>query len=90
MGFLYPFSILVAIISTANNFILGAVAGAVVCALGWWSNAVLLNLLPVEDCFLWVLRIHKPVQEVVEAGEVQTGEAGHELHDAAGSDSLSD
>ena len=52
LGFLYPSLILIAIISTANHFILDAVAGAVVCALGWWGNAVLLNLLPLEDYFL--------------------------------------
>ncbi|KAJ5974073.1 hypothetical protein N7481_011283 [Penicillium waksmanii] len=60
LGFLYPFIILVAIVSTANHFILDAVAGAFVCGLGWWSNGVLLNLLPVEDYFLWLVRIHKP------------------------------
>jgi hypothetical protein len=74
LGFLYPSSILVAIISTANHFILDAVAGAVVCAFGWWGNALLLNLLPLEDYFLWVLRIHKPVQKAVQAREVQIGE----------------
>ena len=31
VGFLYPFTILVAIVSTANHFILDAVAGACVC-----------------------------------------------------------
>lgn len=60
LGFLYPFTILVAIVATANHFILDAVAGALVCGLGWWSNGVLLNLLPVEDYFLWLVRIHKP------------------------------
>ncbi|OOQ89198.1 integral membrane protein [Penicillium brasilianum] len=60
LGFLYPFIILVAIVATANHFILDAIAGALVCALGWWSNGVLLNLLPVEDYFLWLVRIHKP------------------------------
>lgn len=60
LGFLYPFIILVAIVSTANHFILDAVAGAFVCCLGWWSNGVLLNLLPVEDYFLWLVRIDKP------------------------------
>jgi hypothetical protein len=71
LGFLYPSLILIAIIATANHFILDAVAGAVVCALGWWGNAVLLNLLPLEDYFLWILRIHKPVQEAVGACEVK-------------------
>lgn len=60
VGFAYPFAILVAIVSTANHFVLDAVAGAVVCALGWWSNDVLLNLLPLEDYFLALVRIHKP------------------------------
>lgn len=59
-GFAYPTLILLAIVATANHFILDAVAGAVVCGLGWWGNSILLNLLPVEDVFLWALRIHKP------------------------------
>jgi hypothetical protein len=60
LGFLYPLIILVAIVATANHFIVDAIAGALVCALGWWSNGVLLNLLPAEDYFLWLVRIHKP------------------------------
>jgi hypothetical protein len=60
IGFLYPFIILVAIVATANHFILDAVAGAIVCALGWYFNGVLLNLLPLEDYFLSLVRIHKP------------------------------
>lgn len=64
LGFLYPFIILVAIVATANHFILDAVAGAVVCGLGWWLNGVLLNLLPMEDYFLWLVRIHKPEPSV--------------------------
>ncbi|EXJ53560.1 uncharacterized protein A1O5_13232 [Cladophialophora psammophila CBS 110553] len=62
VGFLYPFAILTAIVATANHFILDAVAGSIVCCLGWKFNDVLLNLLVVEDWFLWCLRIHKPVQ----------------------------
>jgi hypothetical protein len=80
LGFLYPLSILIAIISTANHFILDAVAGAAVCALGWWGNAVLLNLLPLEDYFLWILRIHKPVQKAVGGCEVQMA-ASHDAPD---------
>lgn len=59
-GFLYPFTILVAIVATANHFILDAVAGSLVCALAWKGNQILLNLLPLEDWFLRVVRIHKP------------------------------
>lgn len=63
LGFLYPATILIAIIATANHFILDAVAGALVCGLAWNSNAILLNLLPLEDWFLWCLRLHKPEVE---------------------------
>ncbi|PGH09593.1 hypothetical protein AJ79_05649 [Helicocarpus griseus UAMH5409] len=62
LGFMYPLLIFVAIISTANHFILDAFAGAIVCALAWWGNNVLLNLLPLEDYFFWMLKIHKPEQ----------------------------
>ena len=50
--------------ATANHFILDAVAGSLVCLIGWKGNAILLNLLPLEDYFLWCVRIHKPVQEI--------------------------
>lgn len=66
LGFLYPFSILIAIVSTANHFILDAVAGGLICAIGWRTNGVLLNLLPVEDWFLWCLRMHKPSMKSME------------------------
>ncbi|KAL1890456.1 hypothetical protein Sste5346_008285 [Sporothrix stenoceras] len=57
---IYPATILVAIIATANHFVLDAVAGAIICGLAWKINGVLLNLLPLEDYFLWAVRIHKP------------------------------
>jgi len=65
VGILYPSIILVAIIATANHFILDAVAGSMVCGVAWWGNDVLLNLLVIEDWFLWVVRIHKPEVAVV-------------------------
>lgn len=69
IGFSYASTILIAIIATANHFILDAVAGAAVCALGWMGNEVLLNLLVVEDWFLWVVRIEKPRRSVVSVEE---------------------
>ncbi|KAL2869988.1 phosphatase PAP2 family protein [Aspergillus lucknowensis] len=60
LGLAYPSIILGAIVATANHFILDAIAGAMVCTLGWRFNRVLLNLVPLEDYFLWVVRIHKP------------------------------
>jgi hypothetical protein len=65
LGVAYPAIILVAIVATANHFILDAVAGAMVCGLAWTGNRVLLNLLPLEDYFLWCVRIHKPARKAV-------------------------
>ncbi|KAF1943752.1 integral membrane protein [Clathrospora elynae] len=64
LGVAYPTVILVAIVATANHFILDAVAGACVCGLAWTGNRILLNLLPLEDYFLWLVRIHKPERQV--------------------------
>jgi hypothetical protein len=69
VGFFYPALILVAISATANHFILDAVAGSVVCGIAWWGNDVLLNLLALEDWFLWVVRIHKPELVAVDLDE---------------------
>ncbi|KAK3366804.1 PAP2 superfamily-domain-containing protein [Lasiosphaeria ovina] len=60
VGMVYPAIILAAIVATANHFILDAVAGVCACLLAWKFNGFLLNLLPLEDYFLSVLRIHKP------------------------------
>ena len=68
LGFAYPTLILVCIVATANHFILDAVAGAIVFGIAWRSERVLLNLLPLEDWFLWCLRMHKPVIRVADTG----------------------
>ena len=60
IGVLYPSTILLAIIATANHFILDAVVGAVICGLASHWNGIMLNLLPLEDVLLWCLRVHKP------------------------------
>lgn len=60
LGTAYPAIILIAIVATANHFILDAVAGAIVCLIACNANGVMLNLLPLEDWFLWALRLHKP------------------------------
>jgi len=66
LGVFYPALILLAIIATANHFILDAVAGSIICGVAWWGNDILLNLLIIEDWFLWCVRIHKPVHVVLE------------------------
>ncbi|CAG7981645.1 unnamed protein product [Penicillium nalgiovense] len=78
LGFLYPFIILVAIVATANHFILDAVAGALVCALGWYFNGILLNLLPLEDYFLCLVRIHKPEPSLLVPEEDPPSESASE------------
>lgn len=64
-GLSYPAIILAAIISTANHFVLDAVAGACVVAVAWRSSELMLNLLPLEDYFLRLVRIHKPSKKLV-------------------------
>ena len=70
-GMLYPAIILSAIVATANHFVLDAVAGAIVCTIAWNANGFLLNLLAVEDYFLWVVRIHKPSKALVDSKGVR-------------------
>jgi branched-subunit amino acid transport protein AzlD len=60
LGMLYPMTILVVIVATANHFILDAVVGACVCGVAWWGNDVMLNLVVLEDWVLMLVRIHKP------------------------------
>ena len=62
-GLGYPLLILVAVIATANHFFLDVVGGAIVIALAWAGERMLLNLIPLEDWVLWLLRIHKPEEE---------------------------
>lgn len=62
-GIAYPLIILIAIIATANHFVLDAVAGAIVCGIAWNGNDILLNLLPLEDWFLWCIGVHFPEKE---------------------------
>jgi hypothetical protein len=68
IGFLYPFTILIAIIATANHFILDAVAGALICFFALWCNDLMKNLLPLEDYIFWCLRLHKPVHHLDQQG----------------------
>jgi len=66
----------VAILATANHFILDAVAGSMVCGVAWWGNDVLLNLLVIEDWFLWVVRVYKPESAIVEFEETEGDRKG--------------
>ncbi|GAB7357962.1 hypothetical protein MBLNU230_g0129t1 [Neophaeotheca triangularis] len=73
LGAAYPTIILTAIVATANHFVLDAVAGAIVCGIAWKANKFLLNFCPLEDWFLWCLRMHKPpvdTVDVLEGGDI--------------------
>lgn len=72
LGMSYPALILTAIVATANHFILDAVAGAIVCGIAWHANGILLNLCVIEDYFLWMVRIHKPVHYTDPGTAVET------------------
>jgi hypothetical protein len=60
-GLWYPAWILLTIVATANHYFLDAIVAGFGVLLSYWCNRVLLNLLPVEDMLLWVLRLEKPV-----------------------------
>jgi len=59
-GMAYPAIILIAILATANHFVLDAVTGFFVALVGWHANGVLVNLLPLEDWFFNLIHVHKP------------------------------
>ncbi|KAK8117720.1 uncharacterized protein PG998_006001 [Apiospora kogelbergensis] len=59
-GICYPALILLAIVSTANHYILDAVAGAFVVLISYLGNKFLMNFLVLEDWLLWALRLEKP------------------------------
>ncbi|KAI0115724.1 integral membrane protein [Nemania sp. FL0031] len=61
LGIFYPALILLAIISTANHYVLDAFAGAVVVGFSFCCNRFLLNFLVLEDWLLWAWRLEKPV-----------------------------
>lgn len=57
---LYPALILLAIVATANHYLLDAFAGLVVAAFARYANAALVPLLALENAIFYLLHIHKP------------------------------
>ncbi|KAI0166177.1 hypothetical protein GGR57DRAFT_14671 [Xylariaceae sp. FL1272] len=60
IGIFYPALILLAILATANHYVLDAFAGALVVGFSFLTNRFLLNFLIFEDWLLWALRLEKP------------------------------
>jgi hypothetical protein len=75
-GSSYPLTILVAIVATANHFILDAVAGSIIVGVAWKVNGLMLNFRALEDCVFWVLRTHKPVPGEEFDGDTNMGRGG--------------
>lgn len=69
IGVVYPAMILVTIVATANHYWMDALMAILVAASAYLCNGILLALLPVEDLFLWALRLEKPMPSTGERFE---------------------
>ncbi|KAI5456644.1 PAP2 superfamily-domain-containing protein [Mariannaea sp. PMI_226] len=61
LSVVYPGFVLTIIVSTANHYWLDALAATGVVLMAWLCNRILLYLLPLEDLFLWCVKLEKPV-----------------------------
>jgi PAP2 superfamily protein len=61
LGVLYPVFVLTIIVATANHYWFDAMAGGIVVGIAFLCNRIFLALLPLEDIFLWCVRLEKPV-----------------------------
>lgn len=61
LSVVYPCFVLTIIVATANHYWLDALAATGVVAMAWLCNRGLLLLLPLEDLFLWCVKLEKPV-----------------------------
>ncbi|KAF2814638.1 uncharacterized protein BDZ99DRAFT_485283 [Mytilinidion resinicola] len=57
---LWPLLMFVTIIATANHFVLDAIIGATVPAMGWRINEAMLLFRPLEKWVFWLLRTERP------------------------------
>ncbi|KAF2837073.1 hypothetical protein M501DRAFT_1018472 [Patellaria atrata CBS 101060] len=60
LALLWPASMILTILATANHFVLDAVVGAMIPLLGWRYNEFLLYLRPLEEWGFWLIRTEKP------------------------------
>lgn len=68
LSVVYPCFVLVIIVSTANHYWLDALAAMGVVAVAWLSNRCLLVFLPLEDLFLWCVKLEKPIPTTGDRG----------------------
>jgi hypothetical protein len=60
LGPLWPVTMWITVVATANHWVLDTVAGVGVLVVAYRWNRVLLGLLPFEEFVLGVLRLEKP------------------------------
>ncbi|KAI5811150.1 PAP2 superfamily-domain-containing protein [Peziza echinospora] len=60
IGVWYPSMILTVIVATANHYWMDALVAAIVAVCALFANKLFLVCLPIEDWFLWCLRVDKP------------------------------
>ncbi|KAJ4322869.1 hypothetical protein N0V84_004633 [Fusarium piperis] len=68
LSIVYPCFVLTIIVATANHYWLDALAATGVVAISWLCNRYLLYLLPLEDVFLWCVKLEKPVPTTANRG----------------------
>jgi len=73
LGVLYPVTILVTIIATANHYWLDAVAAVTYVCVAWWSNRIFYVFVPLEDWFLCLIRAEKPIPSTGERFHARGG-----------------
>ncbi|KAI5265314.1 hypothetical protein E4T47_08535 [Aureobasidium subglaciale] len=61
LGVGYPAMILTAIVATANYYLLDALIAAIYVLSAFMSNKVFYVFIPLEDWFLWAIRVEKPI-----------------------------
>ncbi|KAJ9143684.1 Glucanase [Pleurostoma richardsiae] len=61
LSVVYPGFVLLIIVATANHYWLDALAATGVVAMSWLCNRIFMVLLPLEDLFLWCVKLEKPI-----------------------------
>ena len=61
LSIVYPLFVLTIIVATANHYYLDALAATGVVLVAWLCNRCLLVLLPLEDIFLYCVKLEKPI-----------------------------
>ncbi|THV97578.1 hypothetical protein D6D27_02034 [Aureobasidium pullulans] len=80
VGVGYPAMILTTIVATANHYFLDAWIATMFVLLAFMSNKVFYVFIPLEDWFLWVLRVELPIPSTGE----RFGELGYRFRSDSG------